>query len=68
MHGMETFLIGAFGGAAAALTLSKLNQFAQRWQSAESAIMAHDAMLAIVAKKVGLPVPEDPNHTEGQYL
>lgn len=69
MQGMETFLIGAVGGAAAALTLSKMNQFAVRWRSAEAAICAHDTMIAHLAQKAGLPTPDDQQtHSEGQYL
>jgi hypothetical protein len=65
---METFLIGAAGGAFASLALSRANQVAARWKSTDAALMAHEAVLDALVTKLGVDVTENKAPHGGQYL
>ena len=68
MVSMETFLIGAAGGAFASLALSRANQVAARRKSTDAVLMAHEAVLDALVTKLGIDVTEKNPPHGGQYL
>ncbi len=68
MVSMETFLIGAAGGAVASLALNKANEVAARWKSTEAALMSHDAAIGALVANLAVDTAEDKPPQGGQYL
>lgn len=75
MISMETFLIGATGGAFAAFAINKANQMTAMWKSTEAALLSHDAAIGALVQNANISLcnceasaKTDAHQSGGQYL
>jgi len=75
MTSMETFIIGAAGGALAAFVIGRANKMTVDLQSTEAALLSHDAAIGALVQQASLPTCNckisptgNGPQTGGQYL